>query len=55
MENYKLCMGGLIQRLSDGAFIPMDPLNVDYQLYLVWVENGNTPLPADEPTVPESV
>jgi hypothetical protein len=28
--------------------IPLDPDNTDYQQYLKWVEEGNTPLPADE-------
>ena len=37
-----------ILRLSDNAFIPLDPDNTDYQAYLKWLAKGNTPLPADE-------
>ena len=37
-----------VERLSDNAFIPFDPDNTDYQTYLRWLEEGNTPLPAEE-------
>jgi hypothetical protein len=39
-----------VKRLADNAFIPFDPANTDYQQYLKWLEEGNTPLPADAPT-----
>ena len=41
------CANG-IKRTTDGAFIPFDPANTDYQKYLKWLAEGNEPLPADE-------
>jgi hypothetical protein len=36
-----------IIRTTDGALIPFDLANTDYQEYLKWLEEGNTPLPAE--------
>ena len=36
-----------IIRTTDGACIPMNPDNTDYAVYLKWVAEGNTPLPAE--------
>jgi len=51
---YKLSPIGLdkmqhsVIRTTDGACIPFAPDNTDYQTYLAWVAEGNTPLPAEE-------
>lgn len=43
-----LPLGGQdIIRLSDAACIPMNLDNTDYQAYLKWVAEGNSPLPAE--------
>jgi hypothetical protein len=39
-----------VVRLSDNAFIPFDPANTDYQAFLAWKAEGNTPLPPDDQT-----
>ena len=39
-----------IIRTTDNACIPFDLANTDYQAYLKWLEEGNTPAPADEVT-----
>ena len=53
METYKLIKNPIDNEvvciLRDGKdSIPFDPANTDYQAFLRWCEEGNTPLPADE-------
>ena len=55
--SYKLCPSHSIYgeaksiiRLSDGACIPLDPDNTDYQEYIKWTQlsPANVAAPADE-------
>jgi hypothetical protein len=39
----------VVLRISDGAFIPFDPGNRDYQIFKQWCDEGNTPDPAPTP------
>lgn len=52
-KHYIDTMTGLVAqsaiiRTTDGVCIPFDPANTDYKAYLKWLEEGNTPEPADE-------
>jgi hypothetical protein len=48
-KNLENQFNGVI-RLLDNAFIPFDPTNTDYQAFLAWIAEGNTPLPAEANT-----
>jgi hypothetical protein len=55
MKNYKLVQvnqtKNVILTSSDGLStlaIPFDEANSDYQAYLQWLAEGNTPLPPDQ-------
>jgi len=54
---YKLALYGSIIRATDGACIPPAEGNVDYQKYLQWLAEGNTPEPyvPPPPPIPASV
>lgn len=36
-----------IYRLKDMVCIPFDEMNIDYQKYLEWLEDGNEPIDLD--------
>lgn len=49
---YQIWPDGLLKRMADGAIIPPDPANADYQRYLAWVSDGHTAKPAPLPPPP---
>jgi hypothetical protein len=50
INNYETNTAEVIHDKDNNKFIPFDPANTDYQKYLEWVAEGNTPEPADEVT-----
>ena len=55
LQIFKICneqTTSIVRQNADGSvtgFI-QDPANTDYQAYLKWLAEGNTPEPADEVT-----
>jgi hypothetical protein len=40
-------VASVVIKTDSNLYIPFDPDNTDYQAYLKWVAEGNTPLPAE--------
>ena len=40
----------VVFNIKTNGWIPFDPANTDYQAYLKWLAEGNTPEPAEENT-----
>lgn len=55
MAKYKIVSTGspiaMVKDTETGTYIPNSIGNLDWRLYLKWVEEGNTPDPFQEPTL----
>lgn len=48
-KEHKNDIGNVVSLIrSDGWTVPIDLANTDYQAYLKWLSEGNTPTQADE-------
>jgi hypothetical protein len=49
IKNNRTGLVDVVNKIEEGTMlsIPFDPANTDYQAYLKWLAEGNTPLPAE--------
>jgi hypothetical protein len=49
IKNFRTSEIDTVNKVEEGKIlsIPFDPANTDYQAYLKWVSEGNTPSPAE--------
>jgi hypothetical protein len=50
MAEYQLTHSTTVIRTSDGAFLPDDPANADFQRYTQWLADGGVPDPPAPPS-----
>lgn len=53
MADYQLTAFDAVIRTADGAVVPSDPANVDWQDYQKWLADGGVPDPYVPPPEPE--
>ncbi len=52
MAEYRLTETALVIRTADGAFIPPEDGNADWQAYQEWLADGGVPDPVAPPIAP---